>query len=80
MVASSSGGRKPTKVNLKWNAEILKAKAGISSKMAVPKRIASKTRNQLKKKAGARPAVDEALQARLIDVGDSVQERLQNML
>ena len=74
MVASSSGGRKPTKVNLKWNAEILKAKAGISSKMAVPKRIASKTRNQLKKKAGARPAVDEALQARLNALG---AERLQ---
>ena len=41
-VAMDGTTSKTKKQNLKWAASVLKAKAGISSKMAVPKKIAQK--------------------------------------
>ena len=65
MVSSSSSGDAKglaRKRNLKWAASVLRARAGISSKMAVPKRIASKRRGELRRKNdGALPQPDEAL-------------------
>ena len=46
------------KQNLKWELNVLRAKAGLPSKMAVPKRIAQKARSKLKRAhEGALPSM-----------------------
>ena len=61
--------------NLKWTASVLRARAGISSKMAVPKKIAQRSRTRLKRaNNGVLPRPDEGLRSRLAAL-DS--ERLQ---
>ena len=59
------------KVNLKWQQETLRAKAGLSSRMAVPKKIAQKARAKLKKQANGteiRFGPDDALQSKLFSI------------
>ena len=61
----------PKKVNLKWRQETLRAKAGLSSRMAIPKKIAQKTRQKLKRQANGaevRFAPDNALQGQLLEL------------
>ena len=63
-VAMDGTTSKTKKQNLKWAASVLKAKAGISSKMAVPKKIAQKSRAKLRKK-GQNIGGDDVLQSRI---------------
>ena len=57
--------------NLRWDINMLRAKAGLSSNMAVPRRVAQKTRQKLavKKRAGTAQAVG----------GDVVRGRLNEL-
>ena len=57
----------PGQRNLKWAQETLRAKAGLSSKMAIPKKIAQKSRAKLKRANGTNQgtATDSVLQAKL---------------
>ena len=70
---------KTKKQNLKWAASVLKAKAGISSKMAVPKKIAQKSRAKLRKK-GQNIGGDDALQSRIASIDAERRQRQRHHL
>ena len=57
------------KQNIKWELNVARAKAGLPSKMAVPKRIAQKARSKLKKtNEGALPLVKGAQLERMVQL------------
>lgn len=57
---------KPAKVNLPWAASMLRAKAGLNTKMAIGKKVAQKARARLKKAhGGVLPSPSEDLHDRL---------------